>query len=205
MKRMIAEGIIVFPAGFPGIASVSVLNQSSKIQLVTNLDQMVVRLISQIVALWENITYREKKDLARSIRVDNEGFIFDGNYYQEAKEQFAKNRPTSPVELMALMMNRLAKYSEEYQASSSDVAQTLWQYKLGQEIIAPSQTDKIKTGKMNEIGLQKLLSKYLIEKRSIELREDPQGSQLAVCIENDSLARTSPKKQTKSIKEPAKI
>lgn len=162
MRKMVGEGITIFPAGFPGVAKIATISPDGNINKVTNLDILVVRLVSQIVAFWEELSYKEPKDLAKSIGANSDSIVFDGEFYREAKKQLNDKKESYSIEHLYLMSERLLKYAEEYSTSQSNVAQILWQYKLGQEIIAPRQTKEILSGKVNELYLQKSLSHHLI-------------------------------------------
>ncbi len=159
---MVANGLTTVPAGLPGIARILGLAESA--ESVSNLDIAIVRLCSKIVAINQKLTCLEPSDLARSVGSDPSSIIFNGEFYQDFDEFLGKANRNNLFELLLLNSRRLFEFSKESTISNSSVALNLWNYKLGQEIIAPDQTSDILNGKKNELKLQKELSKFLVER-----------------------------------------
>ena len=164
IKRMIEDGFSRFPAGFPGFAKIMTISQDRKLHTITNHDQLTIRLASQLVALSEALTFVEKGTFADAIGTKKDGLIFDGYFYADYKSKLESKKIRATTSDLLLMMKRLYRYATEYQTASSELSDTLWQYKLGEEIIAPASTQAILDGEINEIALQKSLSKYLIDR-----------------------------------------
>ena len=160
---MIAEGVTIYSAGFPGVAKIATISSDGVLNKVTKLDILIIRIISQMIVFWEELSLKEAKDLARSINANFDSIIFDGDFYHDIRKKVDEKKEAFSVEHLYLMAQRLVKYADEYTSSQSNIAQVLWQYKLGQEIIAPKQTKEITSGKMKELHLQKTLSQYLID------------------------------------------
>ncbi|MAE22016.1 MAG: hypothetical protein CMK92_06245 [Pseudomonas sp.] len=159
--KMIENGIYGSPAGLPGVARVLSMNSDKGIPRVSSLEVSTIRLVSRLVALYEKLTWTKKENLAKSISVDEDSLIFGGHYYDEFKKDL-DNKVSDPKKILLPIMERLLKYAEELNVSFTDVSQALWQYKLGQEVIAPLQLKEVKSKK--ETDLQKELSKFLVER-----------------------------------------
>ena len=162
IKRMVSEGHNMTPAGLPGIARV--LGLAENVDGVSNIDMVIMRLGSKIAAIYNALTYSEPSDLARAVGADPSSMIFDGEFYHEFKTYLGKEGRGKSLDLLFVNAMRLFELAKEATVNQSTVATSLWNYKLGQEVIAPEQTKQIKAGKRNELALQKEMSKFLVER-----------------------------------------
>lgn len=162
--RMIADGYTTYPAGLPGVARILSLLPDAEIARISNLDVLLIRSTSRVVALYKSITYKDVDDLAKAIGTQKESMAFDGEFYHEYSKTLA-NFNGDKIELILLNMKRLIQYVNEFANSRTPIEEALWQFKMGQEVLAPSRNDELllKRGQV-EIHLQKELSKFLIER-----------------------------------------
>lgn len=162
--RMVNEGYTTYPAGLPGVARILSFSPDTEITKVSNLDVLIIRSVSRTVALYYEITYKDVSDLAKAIGTQPESMAFSGEFYNEYARNLA-NFKGDKVELIILNMKRLIQYVSEYANSRTPVEEALWQFKMGQEVLAPSRNDELlaKRGQV-EVHLQKELSKFLVER-----------------------------------------
>lgn len=164
IKRMIADGETMHPVGMVGIARTA---GGTGVGMTNNMDLLVVRSISHVVAFYEFLTFSEAADLAKSIGQESDSLIFGGADFSDYLRELSKLRGNNFKNFMKLLyekMLRLIEYVEEVAITKTTMSEALWHYKLGQEVIAPFRMNDIKSGRLNEIALQKELSKFLIER-----------------------------------------
>lgn len=162
--RMIADGYTTYPAGLPGVGRILSLLPDAEIARISNLDVLLIRSVSRVIALYKEITYKDVDGLAKAIGTQKESMAFDGEFYYEylkVVSDFKGNK----IELIILNMKRLLQYVNEFANSRTAIEEALWQFKMGQEVLAPARNDELlsRRGQL-ELHLQKELSKFLIER-----------------------------------------
>ncbi len=162
-KRMTIEGSGSFPLSFLGLTRVLAFSSAGSSVRVSSYDLLIIRCIGRIIALYELITYKDPQELAKAINANSKGLIFEGEYYSSAKKTFEPLRNSiNYTKPLLSAFKQLASYCENQFISDSKIERALFQYKLGQEIIAPVRNKEIKAS--SELKLQKEISKFLVER-----------------------------------------
>lgn len=166
IRRMVEEGINFFPITLPGVARILAISDTSEISPISNLEYLLIRATSQIVALHESITYQKTNDIAKAVGADRNGLIFNGEFLKNYRERIKDIRnKESKFKLLTLNVKRLIEYAALFEQQMIPIETALWQYKIGQEIIVPARKKEFSDAKGTlEDYLQKDISKFLIEK-----------------------------------------
>ncbi len=169
IKKMVEEGITSIPLILPGIARILAISDVSKISQISNLEILLIRSASQIIALHNSITQKETADIAKAIGVDQNGLVFDGEFFKEYQSKIKNcNQKKQKNELLSLNVKRLIEYISLFSNQKIAIEEALYQYKWGQEAIHPFRRNDFKNAKKTlEIYLQKDMSKFLLERNII--------------------------------------
>ncbi|MBK8870363.1 MAG: hypothetical protein IPN19_04815 [Elusimicrobia bacterium] len=159
--RNMTEAGLSYRTGIIGIARALAFRKI--LVNVSNLDVLVVRSISTLIAITKKFTGLEPSRIARGIGRSPDSLVFSGEYFESA-ERNTPDRPT--IKNLVSAMKKTKNYVETVSLGRGDsnVEENIWRYKLGQEAIAPSSGKMILSGKKNEITLQKEVCKFLLEK-----------------------------------------
>lgn len=176
---MVEEGINSIPIILPGIAKILAISNTSEIPQISSLEILLIRVLSQIVATHKLITNKESPELAKAIGADPNGLVFSGEFLEEYKKNIKDIKNGAKNELLILNVKRLIEYVALFSTQQIQLEEALWQYKIGQEIIAPARADEFKKVKKTlEDYLQKDLSKFLIERKILSFGRKSGRSQI---------------------------
>lgn len=167
IKKMVEEGIDNIPIITPGISRI--LTNTSDLSQITSLEILLIRSMSQIIALHNLITHKNSSDIARAIRADQYGLIFNGEFLKEYRKSItdrdSTNRNIDKNKLLILNLKRLVEYTALFTKQQTQIENILRQYKMGQEIISPRRKAEFdNVHNTLEIYLQKDICKFLLER-----------------------------------------
>ena len=160
VNDLLRNNISRHPVIEPGIVSIIASSKNDFYQ-VTQLEKLIIDSLSQVVGVFEALTYSEASHLAASMQLTMDNYIFKSSVVNETKKHFEKYNEKAIVEHLVLIFNRLVSLIDIFKRLNSNLEELLWKYKLGQEVLGNERSKEV--AKMNEIKLQCEISKYLIE------------------------------------------
>lgn len=160
IRKILKETNGFFPLGeIAGISKVLAINSDGKVpNTLTNIEKLIMNLIPQVLALLSKVTGKTSEEILKNS--DAEFFVKNTKY--DAYLNLLQQKNDDHLKLLLSNMKRLTEYIEIYAVDkTSEIEKHLWQFKLGQEVIASEiNNDNIPS----ELNLQKALSKFLIER-----------------------------------------
>ena len=162
--KMISEGFSSFPTTLPGIAKVLSILDTNQMSKVTSFDLQLIRSITRFVVFYEILTYRLPNELLKIGELEELPLITHGEFYILIKKQY-NGKPKEALSMLIETMKKLEFFIDETSSITSNMAISLWQYKMGQEIVASH--NRINIIKKKELFLQNDISKFLIERNML--------------------------------------
>lgn len=165
VRRMLEDGYSRLPINILGITRILGISNKTSMIDVSQHDVLLIRSLSYVAYLFKSISGYSARQLAQSINANSKSYVFSGEYFNEYDQGSNKTNYSDAIRRLPSALKRSLLYAKHYLSphhTKNSIEHVLWTYKLGQEIVAPSRNTQIK--KMNELKLQKELSKYLIER-----------------------------------------
>lgn len=174
LRRMVEDGANMLPMGLAGVAKILTITDTSNISSIKNIEYLLIRSVSQTIAVYEIITNKKPSDLAKTIGADKSGLIFDGEYLETYKKKVSTSALNDENKNNLLVMNvkRLIEYTLLFTKQHSRIEEALRQYKMGQEVIHPARKIEFRNVTGLEIYLQKDMCKFLIERNILAFGRD---------------------------------
>jgi hypothetical protein len=175
---MFDDNIYQYPANVPGCVRVIASIKAELVLSIADWEVMLGNSISRLACIWQNTLYEGITTIARILGISKDGRLLSGPDFQEA----AKRLPTDKTKILSLLFLDLRRILN----ITKPIEKSLWQYKLGLEVMTPEIIEEIK-GK-SELLLQKELCKFLVERDIFAVGTKFGRSQTDILAEDSTLS-----------------
>ena len=163
LKRQLPKKRLTYPVTILGAARLLAIRGKDALEPLTEDDISLLRNLARLGYLWEEVLSQNISQLINLLDLKETSFVASSSERREFEKELQKKHVANKEKLIIHLLRKLISYASLYAAHYSPIEKVLYRYKLGLEVLAPTNRKDFLKYVGNEETVQRYLCKHLIE------------------------------------------